>query len=149
MKQQTEEIQVPVRGKAEMNIASITVDPATPTSGNPVNLIIRLENTGTDTAKSVTAEIDLPLEGTREIFIGKIKVDNDAPAIFTVQAGKPGDYAYNLTVNYTDDWGTHTMTRTLHQVIGPAFPTGLVVLVVLIGVGAGVYFLYWRRRGGT
>jgi len=146
-KQQTEQIQVPMKGEARMSIASVTIDPPMPTAGNTVNLIIRLENTGTDTAKSVIAAIDLPLEGTKEAFIGKILVDNDAPAIFTVVAEKPGDYAYNLTVNYSDEGGDHTLTRPMHQLVAPVDRTPLIVLVVVIIAIAAFYFLYWRRRG--
>jgi hypothetical protein len=148
-KQQTEVIQVPVKGKAEMNIASITTEPKTPATGDQVNLFIRLENTGTDTAKSVAASVDLPMEGTREAFIGKIQPNNDAPAIFTVRAGNAGDYTYTLAVNYTDEWGSHTLTRTLHFVIAPADGTGLIIIIILITGGAAFYFLYWRKRGGT
>lgn len=145
---QTEILQIPIKGKAQMNIASVTVDPSTPATGTPVNLIIRLENTGTDTAKSVIATIDLPMEGTHQAFIGKIKTDNDAPAIFSVTAGKPGDYSYNLTVSYTDDWGSHSQTQPLHLLVAPVNNSALYVLVILIGVGIAFYFLYWRRRGG-
>jgi hypothetical protein len=147
-KEQTEQIQIPVKGKAEMSIASVTIDPNMPATGSTVNLIIRLENTGTDAAKSVIATIDLPMEGTHQAFIGKIKTDNDAPAIFTVTAGNPGDYAYNLTVNYSDEWGDHTLTRSLHLLVAPVDRTGLILLVLVLAAGAAFYFLYWRRRGG-
>lgn len=57
-------------------------------------MTIRLENTGTDEAISTTANIDLPFEGTKEAFIGKIKPNNDAPAVFSLDGGTGGDYPY-------------------------------------------------------
>jgi len=148
-KQQTEVVQVPIKGKAEMNIASITTEPANPAAGDQVTLIIRLENTGTDTAKSVSAAVDLPMDGTKEAFIGKIKPNNDAPAIFTVKTGAAGDYAYTLTTKYTDEWGNHTLTRTLHLIIAQSDYTAVIILIVIVAAGAAFYFLYWRRRGAA
>jgi hypothetical protein len=148
-KQQTETIQVPVKGKAEMNIASITTEPKTPAAGDQVNLIIRLENTGTDTAKSVSASVDLPMEGTKEAFIGKIKQTNDAPAVFTVKTTGSGDFPYTLTVKYNDEWGEHTLTRTLHFNVGQSDNIGIIIAALVIAAGAAFYFLYWRRRGAA
>lgn len=145
---QMEILQIPIKGKAQMNIASVTVDPSTPETGKLVNLIIRLENTGTDTAKSVIASIDLPMEGTLQAFIGKIKIDNDAPAIFSFSAGNPGDYSYNLTINYTDDWGSHSQTQNLHLLVASVNDISTYIILLLIGGGFSFYFLYRRLRGG-
>ena len=109
-KHQDEIIEVPVKGKAELNIASITTEPKTVSQGDDVTLIIRLENTGTDTAKSVSASIDLPMDGSKEAFIGKIQPNNDAPAIFSVKVQDAGDLPYALNVTYNDEWGQHSNT---------------------------------------
>jgi hypothetical protein len=148
-KKQNEQIQIPIQGKAEMSIASVTQNPERPVPKNVVNLIIRLENTGTDTAKSVVAAIDLPMEGTRQAFIGKIKKENDAPAIFTITPEKPGDYEYNLSVNYTDEWGEHTQNQTLHLIVSSTDSLGSVIIVTVILAGGVFFIIFWRRRGGN
>lgn len=147
-KDQTEEIQVPIKGKAEMSIASITLNPEEPQPNTPFNLIVRLENTGTDTAKSVVATLDLPMEGTRQAFIGKIKMDNDAPAIFTITPEKPGNYEYNLSVQYSDEWGDHLQNQTLHLVVSSPGSPVLLILILVILAGGAALFVYRRRRGG-
>ena len=56
-----------------------------------------------------------PMSGGKEAYVGKIEPNNDAPAVFSLQAGDPGNYAYNLTVEYQDDYGVHTKTETSHD----------------------------------
>ena len=87
------------------------MDPVRIKKGDAVSLIIRLENTGTDNANSVKASIDLPMSGGKDAYVGKIEPNNDAPAVFALQAGNPGTYPYNLTVQYEDDYGVQTKTR--------------------------------------
>lgn len=148
-KVQTEEIQIPIKGKAELSIASVTCNPENPQPDTPLNLIIRLENTGTDTAKSVIATVDLPMEGTLQAFIGKIKADNDAPAIFTITPDTPGTFEYTLSVNYSDEWGEHTHNQTMHLVVSSPDSLGIVIFIIVILAGGAALFVYWRRRGGN
>ncbi len=147
-KDQIEEIQVPIKGKAELSIASVTINPEMPQPKTPANLIIRLENTGTDTAKSVEASVDLPMEGSRQAFIGKIKVDNDAPAIFTITPEKSGTYEYHLSVQYSDEWGEHNLNQTMHLVVSSADSTGIIIFMLVILAAGAAFVVYRRRRGG-
>jgi len=55
-------------------------------------MILRIENTGTDDAKSVSASVDLPMDGNKETFIGKIEPDNDAPAVFYLRDRDSGNF---------------------------------------------------------
>ncbi|HNB03709.1 MAG TPA: S-layer protein, partial [Methanoregulaceae archaeon] len=80
--QQVETLGVNIRGRAELGISQITTDPAQIQKGEQFTLIIRIENTGTDDAKSVDATIDISLPGTKEAFVGTIEPANDAPAPF-------------------------------------------------------------------
>lgn len=147
-KHQDEVIEVPVKGKAELNIASITTEPKTVAEGDDVTLIIRLENTGTDTAKSVSTHIEIPMDGTKEAFIGKIQPNNDAPAIFSIKAGSAGDHEYTLVTSFNDEWGPHTNTWTLHFPVKPQDPTMIILVIVIIIAAAGIGgFIYIRRRG--
>ena len=146
---QTETLGIPIKGKADIGIASVSSDPERIKKGDLVTLIIRLENTGTDDANSVKASIDLPLSGGKEAYVGKIEPNNDAPAVFSLQAGDPGNYAYNLTVEYQDDYGMHTKTEHLTMTVLDGDSTGLIIVILLlvIGAGAGYWYFVLRKKG--
>jgi len=146
---QIETLGIHVKGKAKIGIASVSVDPVRIKKGDPVTLIIRLENTGTDNANSVKASIDLPMSGGKDAFVGKIEPNNDAPAVFVLQAGNPGTYPYNLTVRYEDDYGIQTTVETLQMTVLDGDSTGLIVVLFLliIGAGAGYWYFVIRKKG--
>ena len=147
---QTETLGIPIKGKATIGIASVSTDPERIKKGDPVTLIIRLENTGTDNANSVKASIDLPMSGGKEAYVGKIEPNSDAPAVFSLQAADPGNYAYNLTVEYQDDYGMHTKTERLTMTVLDGNGTGLLIAVLLLLVaagGAGYWYFILRKKG--
>jgi len=141
---QTTSIDVMFKGKAELGFVSVDTNPPRLTENTPFDLTIRIENTGTGEAKQVSARVDLPSEGTKEAFIGKIKPGNDAPAIFLLEGAKPGNHPYNLTITYTDDMGTHTMTRDMNLRVPPTDMSGTIItlLIILVIIGA-VGYRYW------
>lgn len=141
---QEETIEVPIMGKAELGFVSVDTTPRRVTAGIPFDLTIRIENTGTGEAKQVTAQIDLPMTGNRQSFIGKIKPNNDAPALFMLDGGSGGTYEYHVTVTYTDDLGTHTVVFPMSLQVTPEDYTGTVVLVVIVVLVAGfIAYRYW------
>jgi hypothetical protein len=147
---QTETLGIPIKGKATIGIASLSTDPVRIQQGDPLTLIIRLENTGTDNANSVKASIDLPMSGGKDAYVGKIEPNSDAPAVFSLQAGEPGNIAYNLTVEYQDDYGMHTNTETLTMTVLGGDGTGLVLAVVILlaaAGGAGYWYFVLRKKG--
>ena len=147
---QTETLGIHVKGKAKIGIASVSMDPERIKKGDQVSLIIRLENTGTDNANSVKVSIDLPMSGGKDAYVGKIEPNNDAPAVFTLQAGNPGTYPYNLSVQYEDDYGVQTRNETLQMTVNDGDSTGLIVailLVLIIGGGGGYWYFVLRKKG--
>ncbi|MDP3564074.1 MAG: S-layer protein [Methanoregula sp.] len=149
---QNEVIGIPVRGSAKIGIASLSTDPVRIKKGDPVSLIIRLENTGTDNANSVKASIDLPMSGGKDAYVGKIEPNNDAPAVFALQAGNPGTYPYNLTVRYEDDYGVQTQTETLQVTVLDGNSSGLIaaiVLILVIGCVGGYWYFVLRKKGSS
>jgi hypothetical protein len=149
---QTETLGIHVKGKAKIGIASVSMDPERIKKGDQVSLIIRLENTGTDNANSVKASIDLPMSGGKDAYVGKIEPNNDAPAVFALQAGNPGTYAYNLSVQYEDDYGVQTRNETLQMTVNDGDSTGLIVailLVLIIGGGGGYWYFVLRKKGSS
>ena len=146
---QTETLGIHVKGKAKIGIASVSVDPVRIKKGDAVTLIIRLENTGTDNANSVKASIDIPMSGGKDAYVGKIEPNNDAPAVFALQAGNPGTYPYNLTVRYEEDYGVQTQKEVLQMTVLEGDSTGLIILIVLflvIGGGAGYWYFVLRKK---
>ncbi|MFQ6051270.1 MAG: COG1361 S-layer family protein [Candidatus Hydrothermarchaeota archaeon] len=143
---QIEMVGLQIRGKAELNIASITTDPSKVIEGEHCNLIVRLENVGKDDAKSVYAEVDLPFQGTRKAFLGKIEPDEDAPAVFTFTPSERGTIPYTLIVKYSDDFGEHILSEPLNLTVYKdegavsLILAGLVILLLIIGI------LLWRRK---
>ncbi len=150
--QQVETLGVNIRGKAELGISQITTDPARIQNGDPFTLIIRIENTGTDEAKSVEATIDIPLPGTKEAFVGKIEPANDAPAPFNLQADRSGEIPYTLTIRYEDDYGPGEQVQNLHLNVDSSNNTplilGVVLLIILAGI-VGYWYFFIRRKPGT
>ena len=136
-----------IQGEVEIGIASIETSPERIVSGQPFNLIIRIENAGTGDAKSVNARIDLPLSGTREAFLGKIKPGNDAPALFRLGSAQAGDHPYNVTIVYNDEWGDHTVTYPLSLSVAPADYSGIIITVaVLMLLAAGAWWVFIRKK---
>jgi hypothetical protein len=147
---QVETLGVNVRGQAQLDISQITTDPARINKGDQFTLFIRIENTGTDDAKSVDARIDIPLPGTKEAFVGKIEPNNDAPAPFSLQADRSGDIPYTLTIQYEDDYGPRQEQQSLHLNVYNKDSTpliiGVIILVILAG-GFAYWFFVFRKKG--
>ncbi len=139
---------VPIQGKADLGIASVSTDPSPITVGDQISLIIRIENSGTGDANSARATIGgLPLPGGKEAFMGTIEPKNDAPAVFTLTANEAGTFNYTLTITFTDDFGTHTTEETLQMTVTRSNNIILLVAVlVIVLIAAGAAFWWWRRR---
>jgi hypothetical protein len=150
-KHQDEVIEIPIKGESELGFVSVDTSPRRVTAGQPFDLTIRIENTGSGEAKQVAATVDLPMTGTKQSFIGKIKPGNDAPAIFMLDGGKGGTYDYNASITYTDDIGTHTVVRPMSLRVVPQDYTGTIIVVLLVVIAGGfVAYRYWylpRKNG--
>ena len=142
-------INLMIKGLAEIGIASIETSPERIVSGEPFNLIIRVENAGTGDAKSTSARIDLPISGTREAFLGKIKPGNDAPALFRLGGASAGEHPYTVTIAYNDEWGNHTATVPLSLSVAPADYSGLMIgLFILALLAGGAWWLFVKKKTG-
>jgi hypothetical protein len=149
---QNASIDILFEGQAELGFVSIDTSPRRVVEGQPFDLTIRIENTGTGEAKQVAATVDLPMTGTKEAFIGKIKPGNDAPAIFMLDGGKGGTYSYTINIEYVDDTGSHTLTRVMSVRVLPSEGTGILLplgCIVLIGGFLGYRYWYLPRKNGS
>lgn len=144
-------IDVIMKGKAELGFVSVDTSPRRVTANQPFDITIRIENTGTGEAKQVSATVDLPMTGTKQSFIGKIKPGNDAPAIFTLDGAAGGTYDYTTSITYTDDLGTHTISKSMSLRVVPEDYTGtIILLVILLLIGGFLAYRYWylpRKNG--
>ena len=62
----------------------------------------------------------------------------------------PGNYDYNLTVEYQDDYGMHSKTERLTMTVLDGNGTGLLIAVILLLVaagGAGYWYFILRKKG--
>ncbi|MDD1712176.1 MAG: hypothetical protein LUQ69_03295 [Methanoregulaceae archaeon] len=147
----TTSIDVMMKGEAELGFVSVDTSPRRVIANQPFDLTIRIENTGTGEAKQVAATVDLPVTGTKESFIGKIKPGNDAPAVFMLDGVKGGTYNYTTSITYTDDLGTHTITKPMSVRVVPEDYTGAIIAVSLILIAGGfIVYRYWylpRKNG--
>ncbi len=150
-KHQDEVIEIPIKGESELGFVSVDTSPRKVTAGQPFDLTIRIENTGSGEAKQVAATVDLPMTGTKQSFIGKIKPGNDAPAIFMLDGVRGGTYDYNVSITYTDDIGTHTVVRPMSLRVVPQDYTGTIIVGLLAVIAGGfVAYRYWylpRKNG--
>jgi len=102
-KKQTETVEVRIRGEPKISITSISYDPSNIEEGDPVTLVIKIKNSGTDDADFVKVSVDLPFEGESSVFLGKIKPGKTVPAVFTFNGDKKGSYLYGITVHCEND----------------------------------------------
>lgn len=145
-----ETLGIDLRGRSELAIASLKTDPVRVRQGDEVDLIVRMDNTGTGDARAVSARVDIPLPGTKEAFVGTVRPGSNAPAVFALTADRAGEFDYTFNATYEDDWGSHAITRTLRLSVassGSELTIGVLLLAVIVGVA--VFFIWWRRKGRT
>jgi hypothetical protein len=147
--QRTEQAKVivDVRGKADLAISSLKTTPADIGRGDRVELVVRVENSGTGSAKSTSASLEIPLRGTTKVFIGTIKPGNDAPAVFTLEADLSGEIPGILNITYRDDFGTRSLEEPVTLLVkgSDAIGLALVAVLALAAAGLGAYYLQVRR----
>ncbi len=137
-----------VLGRAELAIANIKTEPQNPVQGDPVTVTMRVENSGNGDAKSVKISLNIPFEGTKTAFLGKIKPNDDAPAVFSIMTNESGDIPYSAMIEFEDDLGTHSTTEALNLHLRSTNKSSFVspVSVAVLVVGAAVYYLSRRKK---
>ncbi|HEY9206326.1 MAG TPA: COG1361 S-layer family protein [Candidatus Methanoperedens sp.] len=141
---------VKVLGSAKLSIASIKTEPQNPAKDELVTVTMRIENSGTGDAKSAKMIVTIPFEGNKTVFLGKIKPNDDAPAVFTFKASESGNVPFSVTSEFEDDLGVHTQTWALNQYVyggnGNNIAASAGVLAIVGGTTA--FFLFRRKKTG-
>lgn len=140
---------VRVLGRAELSISNIKTEPQDPIQGDTVIVTMRIENSGSGDARSVKVNLNIPFEGTKTAFLGKIKPNDDTPAVFSVLANESGDIPYLTAIEFEDDLGLHSTTQALDLHIrgtNKSSLSPLAVVITVMVVGAALYYIYRRKN---
>jgi hypothetical protein len=143
----SQEIGINVLNRAKINIASLKFDPEMPVSGQQVSMILRLENVGEGEARFVKARLEgLRGRGSTDAFLGRLKKDDDAPAVFTFIPEKSGEQNVTLLVEYEDDFGDHRLSEdlTFNVIRARASIVPFVLVAVLV---LAVALFYLKKKG--
>ena len=143
----TQEIGINVLNQAKINIASLKFDPEMPVKGQKVSMILRLENVGEGEARFVKARLEgLEGSGSTGAFLGRLKKDDDAPAVFTFVPEKAGKQNVTLVVEYEDDFGEHKLRENLNFSVDRQEGTVIPIVLGLALILAAVIF-YMKKKG--
>lgn len=149
VKKQSESAGIEVVGAAELSISNIKTEPLNIKEGEYFTLLIRIENTGDEDAKSVKVNVITLFEGTKAAFLGKIEPDDDAPAIFSLRANKAGELTNRVVISYNDDFGEHLLTEEITLTVSPKdneYVVGIALIITLITLVLCGYYLFRRKR---
>jgi len=142
---ETKLVGIVASGRANMDIAKKTSEPAVIMVNSPFTLTLKIENTGTGDAKGVTARLDSSLIGDNLAYLGEIKKDDYSNALFTLDSDGSGKKSGILHITYEDDFGKHDIQKEIILVVNPAksgnylsFLIGIIAIVIIV--------LYLKRR---
>lgn len=133
-------------GRAKLDIAKKTTDPARIKENEPFTLTIKIENMGTGNARGVAASIESALEGDTLAYLGEIKKDDYSNAIFTLNPASSGKKTGILRISYEDDFGKHDIQKDLILIVNPADgQNSFSIILGVIAVLCGIYFVRRKR----
>ncbi len=134
-------------GRANIDIAKKTTDPARILGDQPFTLTIKIENTGTGDAKGVTAHLESNLSGDNLAYLGEIKKDDYSNAIFTLDSDGSGTKSGVLRIDYEDDFGKHDIQKDVIIVVNPTENQNLLPLLIgIIAIAAIIFFIIRRKH---
>ena len=129
---------------AELNIASLKVEPIFPKKGEPTTITVRIENFGKGEANSVKGKLNFGK--TTEAFLGKLDPGEDGPLVFTIIPKKAGEINYSLDIMYSDDYGSHKISEDLTLSVeksGWGWGTYTLITIAILAI---IYF-FLKKKG--
>ncbi len=145
MYNETKLVGIVAAGRASLDIAKKTTEPARINENEPFILTLKIENTGTGDARGVSTYLESPLEGDTLSFLGEIKKDDYSNAIFTIDPVKSGKKTSNLTISYEDDFGKHEIKKEVILIVNPVQSENTIP-IILGGVVSAFALFFWKRR---
>lgn len=142
---ETRLVGVTVMGRANMDIAKKTLEPARVMENQPFTLTMKIENTGTGDAKGVTVNLEPDLKGDTLAYLGEIKKNDYSNAIFSLDGAGSGNQVAVLRISYEDDTGKHEVMKDIYLIINPAESQNPLPLFIIAFVVIAAVFV-WKRR---
>jgi hypothetical protein len=154
----TDTVGIPVQGKNSFRIVS---DPVTLSPGSENTIAIQYQNTGDTIAYHAQARlsaVDPFTSADNNAYLGDLKPGENATAHFRIStdsAAPPQDYALDTEVRYRDALDNSQVSDTfkVNVKVAPSSPSlgflgilSLVIMVAVIGIGAGYYLLVMRKK---
>ncbi len=139
---------VKLLNEVKLDIAAVTVDPNPIKDKEKVIVTVRVENLGEGDADNIQVRLENDgFEGQTKAYIGKLKEDEDAPAVFSLIPSKPGKHELKVIVSYEDDLGEHEITEHLELlVMKKNSSTKLVITFLLVGMAAFFGYFFWKKN---
>ncbi|MBI2971788.1 MAG: hypothetical protein HYY37_05205 [Candidatus Aenigmarchaeota archaeon] len=145
----TQNLGIQIVNEGILGVQNIKVSSATggpPQSNEPFTVIARIENVGSGDATSIAVLLSCSFNGGQKAFLGRLKKDEDAPAVFTLATDKAGTHTCRLQADYADDLGNKTLEEefdvAVHSTSSPLLPA----VAVLGAAGLVAYYLRRRKR---
>ncbi len=139
---------VKLLNKVKLDIAAVTVDPNPIKYGERAIVTVRVENLGEGDADNIQVRLkDGGFEGQTKAYIGKLKEDEDAPAVFSLIPYKSGKHNLEVIVSYNDDLGKHELTENLELLVTEKKnQTSLIVLILILGAAVLLCYSFLKKK---
>lgn len=142
---ETKLVGVVAAGRAKLDIAKKTTEPARLKENEPFSLTVKIENTGTGDAKGVAARLESELEGDTLAYLGEIKKDDYSNAIFSLEGAKSGKKMGVLWISYEDDFGRHELQKDIIVFVNSGDSKSPIPAIIgLIAILVAIFF--WKQR---
>lgn len=142
---ETKLVGIVAAGRASLDIAKKTTDPARVKESEPFTLTVKIENTGTGDANGVAARLESELDGDTLAYLGEIKKDDYSNAIFSLEGAKSGKKMGVLWISYEDDFGRHELQKDIIMFVNSGDSKSPIPAIIgLTAILVAIFF--WKRR---
>lgn len=135
----TEVLWINLKGKADINVADLKLEPFEIKEDEQLTIYVKVENSGTSDANSVSVSLELPFDGLKVAHLGLIPVKDDDLAIFILKPNKSGRYKGKIKIDYKDDLGFNSKIEPISLTVypknknnKPIFPILVLLLIFII-----------------
>ena len=139
---------VKLLNNVKLDIAAVTTDPNPLEDGEKAIITVRVENLGEGDANNIQVRLGKDgFEGQTKAYIGKLKEDEDAPAVFSLIPSKPGKHELTVIVSYEDDLGTHEISEELELlVLKKSNTNGFILIVIVLALVGFLAYTFLRKK---
>ncbi|MFQ6089605.1 MAG: COG1361 S-layer family protein [Candidatus Methanofastidiosia archaeon] len=139
--QEVKTIGISIKGRANLDLSKMSTNPQRVYEGDQFSLKLSVENTGTEDARGVRAELEIELFGDEIKYLGEVKKGSSENVTFNLDASKAGTYSGKLKLFWEDDYGENEVTEDVSITIYPLKVNGYFSQRNLLLGGVGVFFV--------